>query len=157
MLAACDQSLPTAVEIEAMDVNAVERRSPSLLRGEYFVDGELSDPDSARAYKASDIVAISIEWPRGAPGPITRVTTRRTSKTLESKPDHPNWRGMTLEWSRATHIVKPPDPTESDEQVRQREFPGLILVDGVVSDNASIRGVGRDVVIEVVKREWAGS
>ena len=82
VLAACEAKVPTAAEVSAMDVNAVEKRAAQLdlveakiAKADYFVNGVPVSGDSARAIVAQKIGSVEVVKSRLAGGRDTIFVT----------------------------------------------------------------------------------
>jgi beta-lactamase regulating signal transducer with metallopeptidase domain len=95
VLAACEAKVPTAAEVSAMDVNAVEKRAAQLdlgdakiAKADYFVNGVPVSGDSARAIVAEKIGSVEVVKSRFEGGRDTiLVTTADRMSGLRTRED----------------------------------------------------------------------
>lgn len=171
-LAACDKSLPSAPEIERMDVAAAEAGAQKVGIGSlsddpntvYTIDGREASADEARAIDASRIATIDIR----ASGIEGDVKTRRTIRIWT--PEGLKVRGVedanggvrmkivsTEEGSEnqalTTVDIRDGERFVDGKRIESRKFEGLFVIDGKIEDPSSMRKLDPESIesIEVVK------
>ncbi|CAN5385374.1 hypothetical protein BH24GEM3_BH24GEM3_23170 [soil metagenome] len=168
LLAACDTRLPTAAEVESMDVAAVESQAQRLRlvapdEGTmiYMVDGVQVTGEEARAIAGDRIARMEVLRVTPEEGKQIRITTRAGEDAGEI-------------YALTEQIVRDLPPLDGEGQVRvlraQRkegggvtritaggEFGGLLVIDGVVAQASALRDVRPDQIerVEVLKGDAA--
>jgi hypothetical protein len=171
LLGACEASMPTASQIEEMDVAAAEtgaRRvgSPLLASGKasYMVDGEAVSAEEARAIPSSRIATIDLRSV-GAPGEETREIRIHTLRSLGSEEvldaagESPAESVRILTPLRSGDRAPGADerfwvPSRSkDTATNLDHFTGILLIDGKRADPAVLGTMTPDRIesIEIVK------
>jgi len=136
---ACETQFPTSAELERMDVAAMEARSLQLhpsAEGRtitYIVDNREVTAQEAHALAADRIAQVNIEGGTAEGRDIVRIYTNEGRPTVV--PDGEN-RGHA------------PTPAR-DEGVARTAFDGLILIDGVISDPATLHRLAPDDIAQV--------
>lgn len=156
LIAACESRLPTAAELDRMDVASAEKQaSPVGLLSEvpvhYLVDGKRVDAQVAKALKPSDISSITVvKSMGGTPGEI-RISTLPDAG-LGVAPS----RVGVLGEKRADQIT----PSVRVAQAADKSaFAGLLIVDGVIVNASVLKTIttNRIASIEVMKSAAATS
>lgn len=168
LLVACDTRLPTAAEVESMDVAAVENQAQRLRlvapdEGTviYMVDGVQVTGEEARALAGDRIARMEVLRVSPEEGKQIRITTRAGEDAGEI-------------YALTEQIVRDLPPPDGEGQVRvfraQRkegggvtaitaggEFEGLLVIDGVVAQASALRNVPPDQIerVEVLKGDAA--
>ncbi|HEV2130395.1 MAG TPA: M56 family metallopeptidase [Longimicrobiaceae bacterium] len=168
LLAACETRMPTAAEVETMDVAAVETQAQRLRlvtpeEGNviYMVDGVQVSAEEARALAGDRIAKLEVLRASPADGRQIRITTRSGEDAGEIS-------------ELAEKIMRDLPPADGERQVHvlrvQRregegatmilpggEFEGLLLLDGVPAQASALRGVRPDQIerVEVLKGDAA--
>ncbi|MEI6739293.1 MAG: M56 family metallopeptidase [Gemmatimonadaceae bacterium] len=140
VLAACEAKLPTAAEVAALDVQGMERRTATVIdpRGRdttaviYIVDGKPMSGTVAKAIAADSIAELRVSK-AGGDSSVIRVTTVKGAK------------GANLAPKTVVGVKITPNGTGTPSA----EFTGLYLVDGVVSDAATMKSLSPDRIASV--------
>jgi hypothetical protein len=158
LVGACEARMPTAAEIDALDVRKAEAVLPTR-NVVYTIDGRVVTADEARAIAAESIVQVDVS--RGGDGAdriaiITRaggadiyVPTREpTVAGSVQAVAIPRGRGDTTPGARVT--VR--RAGGADVSVRPESSP-IILIDGVRSDEAALKALRIDQIehVDVIK------
>lgn len=166
LVAACETRMPSAPEIEAMDVAAVETQAKRFEivskdgKVTYFVDGKQVSAAEARALGGDKIARMEMVRAEAGEGAQFHITTRTSGAAAAD--GHPDARirvtgdisldapgkgkQIILETTRAgdkeTHRVLPAG-----------DFAGLIFIDGVLAPPSQFRSINPDHIekIEVLK------
>lgn len=166
ILAACEAKMPTAVEVENMDVAAAERsaRKTALialgdsLNTNYTVDDRIVSAAEARSIRAEDIASIAVRRLEDGSRSSVDIRTRasgapedgfRTRELVTGSGER--MRVRVFDGSR------PPLAAEKDVVVGSRQFDGLVIIDGVISSGGAMAALPPDriVTVEVVKGDAA--
>ena len=166
VLAACEAKMPTAVEVENMDVAAAERgaRKTALialgdsLNTDYTVDGRLVPAAEARSIRAEDIASIAVRRLKDGSRSSVDIRTRASGapedgfKTRELGTAN----GETMR-VRVRDLDEPSVAGETDVVVGSRTFDGLVIIDGVISSGEAMAALapGRIASVEVIKGDGA--
>lgn len=149
LLAACDASLPSTPEIEAMDVAAAEIRTarfPAVLNAPtvYYLDGERVSSEQGRALDPQRIGAIEVTRAQ-QPGDSTIIRIR-TPEGFAITGD------LVLSPTKRVHIRGSRATIDADS-VTVKKFEGIMLVDGVRVETTAFRTIDPDRIesIEVLK------
>jgi bla regulator protein blaR1 len=150
LIAACESRLPTAGELDRMDVASVEKqaspvRITSTVPVQYLVDGKPVDAQVAKALKSSEISSITvIKSTGGNPGQI-RISTLPDAG-LGVGPS----RVGVLDEKRADQITSGVSVAQAADK---SAFAGLLIVDGVMVDASVLKTIraNRIASIEVMK------
>lgn len=146
--AACEARLPTAAEVEVMDVAAAEKAATQLLLPKagsglygYYVDGESVTETVARAMQGSKIAGISMMKPRGdVPGAVGRVDITSTQ-----------WK--TSDPAKLAHldnaIREVRDRIERTPASPSSKGPPLVVLDGVVATEGALERISSAEIEEV--------
>lgn len=163
LVAACEARLPTAPEVERMDVAAAEAKAKGTLllapdSGNvlYMVDGVVSSEKVARALTPEQIAAIEVERGGGE-----RVQSKVNITTREFIEAH----DMPGDSTRDHFRIRVPGPTaeaafhgeSGPAKVAIRRFDGLVVVDGdaVTEDVMAKIDPQRILSVEVIKGDAA--
>jgi hypothetical protein len=175
---ACESPLPSSAELEKMDVAAAEARVSALPTidpgGEvtYFVDGKQVTREEAHALTSERIVRMEMTRAAGAGSRIVRISTtpepesERTARIETTRAAIPGTSGSAAEAPRPRAggfafrgddgqiLLSVTTNNDGSGQVFPREgFQGLLLIDGVVSDESALIGVRPESVarMEMIK------
>ena len=157
LAAACDTRMPTAPEVEAMDVAAAETQAKRFGivsengKTSYFVDGEQVSAEEARALGGDKIARMEMVRRQGAEGTRFVIRTRRDGADQENR--------IAVQGEdrfREAPIVRMTMPAPGEEPQRMvlaRGFEGLVFIDGALADPSRLKSVYRDQIekIEVLK------
>ncbi len=152
LVAACETRMPTAPEIEEMDVAAAETQAKRLQivtakDGEvnYFINGKQVSAEEARALAGDRIARVEIL--RGQAGKETRIHIN--TDTVSISHDLPRGQGK----GESTRVRVMTSKLEDSHFVPARNFEGLLLVDGAIVDPSRMRTLNPDQIekIEVIK------
>lgn len=164
--AGCDRSLPTAPEVEQMDVAAAETQAQRLQlvsakdgKITYFVNGIQVSAEEARTLTGDRIAQLELVRGSGEGSAHIRINTRPGAEgevhklAIERRLDGSNPGGgavRILEFKGKPGVGH----VSFDEA---RPFEGLILIDGAPAQPGDFRGLGRDQIekIEVIKGDAA--
>jgi len=159
LLAACEAKVPTASEIDAMDVRGAEARLArarieigSHQNATYTIDGRAATAEEARALDASRIGAIEV---------LRRLGAGEAEKTAEIRIFTPE--GLAARGEAAPRDGRVPFTLEQRREgtraltSEMEGFEGLLLIDGVKSDPSRFRSLSPDdiVRVQIVKGEAA--
>ena len=160
LVAACETALPTAAEVERMDVRAAETQANRFrvvgddAKMTYFVDGKQVTAKEAHALTAGRIAQISVRRKEDGTGTFTITTGAPAAGS-------PHTRDFTIlraEAAGGTQIrIRGDHPNrESFGPVRMRAggtFEGLTVVDGRVADPGAMRAIAPGSIdnVEVIK------
>lgn len=166
LLAACEARVPTAPEIDAMDVASATKAatgSRMLMKSQvdssiFYVDGRPVDSKTANALTPNQIASIDItKDPQSQQNAVIRITTNGQPPIPRGQP----YKGSTQVTIRG---LRKPDTSAGAEQARiegLRDGMGnpLILIDGVKADQARLQALDRHRIlgIDVIKGEAARS
>lgn len=155
---ACETRLPSAPEIERMDVASVEHHSAArmLMRSDtllvYWIDGRLVTAADARALRPEEIATIRMEHPDDpAAKPMLRIATRSAVATLDATSGAPAVGGQRIKVQGS--------PLSGTPEVRMRsdDFTGLVFIDGVQADALALHRLTPDQIasMEIMKGDAA--
>jgi hypothetical protein len=168
LFTACEARMPTAAQVESMDVAAVERQAAVFAVGEnmegavYYVDGVQVTAEEARALMADRIARVEVTK-QGHDGPATiRISTAEPGSEAaaalrsEGEVGHEE-RVFRLRTERSV------DGAGGERMIRIRGAEGtdadvaLLFIDGVRVDPSRLRSIRPDDIerIEVIKGETA--
>ena len=137
LLAACEAKVPTAAEIDALDVAGVQRNAQLLAHSAentvFYVDGKQVDARTAHALTANQISTVSVEQGM-APGQATSIRIATTGEAPSAVSGglarlHSTLHGVVSGTSEPSKIRTP----APDDKI----MSGLILVDGKRVDRAA--------------------
>jgi hypothetical protein len=160
LVSACDTPLPTSAEVEKMDVAAAETHAGNLALvpadGEvaYFVDGKQVTREEAHALTSGRIVRM--EMTRAAGAGSNRVNIY-TIPQGEGDADASVRRAATAAAGRTGEnvvlSVRGAPAGGTAHVVPAEGFEGLLIIDGVISDQSALRGLGPQLIdrVEVIK------
>jgi outer membrane cobalamin receptor len=135
LVGACEARMPTAAEIDALDVTRTEAvlqaRTNHII---YTVDGRVVTAEEARAIPAEKIVSVAVT--KGGPGP-----DRIAIVTREAAAPSP---GADVAVARTS---------DAESFARTAGTSPIILIDGVRSDDAALKALRADQIesVEVIK------
>lgn len=145
---ACDTALPTAAEVEKMDVATLEARTLELRpAGEnqdvtYYVDDKLVTAEEARALTGDRIVRMDVS--RGTTGQsVVRIHTG--AGAAESGTDD---EAARRESGRETFELRL-DPQRAGASVVATAQQPMVVIDGVISDNGALSRLDPDGIAQV--------
>jgi beta-lactamase regulating signal transducer with metallopeptidase domain len=151
-LAACEAALPTAAEVDRMDAaSATDRAQRMKVLSEddsltsFTIDGEAATAEQANLLAPEQIAAVEVVRKDGR-GEV-RITTRARAEAT----------GMPMPEDGTRFKVRITDPPSGSPEVafesKEREFTGLIFIDGVKADQAAMRALSPDRIesVEVIK------
>jgi outer membrane receptor protein involved in Fe transport len=156
LLAACQAELPTSADIDRMDAAGAERALTKLALTkdssgptEYVVDGVPMSVTAAKSIAADAIESINVT--KAATGKTTRIAIG-TKAGLGRTAAASNVVGVAL---TENTLVRRGD-TLGFKVLQLPAKPGaepLILIDGVVADNAALKTIDRERIeaVEVIK------
>jgi hypothetical protein len=132
LVGACEARMPTAAEIDALDVRKAEAVLPTQ-NVVYTVDGRVVTAAEARAIAAEAIVRVDVQ--RGTTGG-DRVTITTRAGAASGAPS------AAAEAERAQVVER-----------RAGEGSPIILIDGVRSDDAALKALRPDQIerVDVIK------
>lgn len=161
LVAACETALPTAAEVERMDVRAAESQATRFrVIGDdanmiYIVDGKQVTAEEARALTAGRIAQISVRRKDDGTGTFTITTGGAVPEGAERTRDFTILRG---EAAGATQIRIRGDNANRESfgpvTIRTGEnFEGLMVVDGRITDPSAMRTIQPGSIdnVEVIK------
>ncbi|HVH11985.1 MAG TPA: M56 family metallopeptidase, partial [Longimicrobium sp.] len=137
---ACETQLPTSAELERMDVATMEARSLQLhpsAEGRtitYIVDDREVTAQEAHALPADRIAQVNIQGGTVEGQDIVRIYTKEGTPTVV--PDGAD-RGHA------------PTPARGGETGARTMFDGLVVIDGVISDPATLHRLAPDDIAQV--------
>lgn len=168
VLAACEADLPTAAELEAMDVSEVEEQIAPVM-GEltplYIVDGEAVDADAAHALTPGEIARVDVVkymvTDTGAPGrPEIRILTESEASRRALTERHSTilQRDAAAE-AAATQQAQQREAELPEHTVLRRSgpsgagFTGMVFIDGRRVEPSTLRTLSPETIesIEVLK------
>ena len=139
LLAACESQLPTAAELQNMDVKGVERRMAQVTKidtatATYMLDGKQVTRAEANALSADIIAMVNV---RGGKTQEIRISTKGAMPA--ATPDGTPIKAMTLSGSSKT------------------PFTGILIVDGQQVESSTLNALSPASIesIEVIKGEAA--
>ncbi|MHB1297582.1 MAG: M56 family metallopeptidase [Gemmatimonadaceae bacterium] len=141
-LVACQADLPTAAEVQQMDLAAVEKSAPALLRlgtegSTYLVDGVVVARSVAAALEPSRILSVEVQ--RTSPAPTIHITTGEARPAIYTKRQSSSLQPTTIV-PRSGEVQAP-----------------LLVIDGVVSEKATLEDIAPSEIksVEVLKGQAA--
>ncbi len=142
LITACESKLPTSAEVEAMDVEAVERQARTLgmldsVRVRYTVDGVVVAPADVRKLSAARIATVDVVKDRERRMDEVRIRTRAVAARDSSF------------GQEAVARVR----LHGDQSNPTKAFEGLLIVDEVVVPTSRLADLDRDRIesVEVLK------
>ena len=168
LVAACETRMPTAPDIEEMDVAAAETQAKQFAlvaskdgKVTYFVDGKQVSAEEARALGGDKITRMEMVRAQTGEGAEFRVTTRMTGVSAgdEHAADRVHIVGnISLDTpGKGKQIILESTQAGGTETHRLLpaggDFPGLLFIDGVLAQPSLMRTLNPDQIekIEVVK------
>lgn len=170
---ACDTPLPTAKEVQAMDVATLEARTLAVTPAAegnvtYFVDGKQMTDAEAHALAGDQIVRMDVSRGATSSESIVRIHTRdapavHAQATGERLPHPAGSAGSPRSGVSATLEIDTDAPAD-DGGLRIRTAGGgmvgehpLLVIDGVISDARTLHALGAEGIarIDVLKGEAA--
>lgn len=154
LLAACQAKVPTAAEIDAMDVAAAQQnlqRIPGARSDNtvFFVDGKQVDARAAHALTPNQIGSVSVTHGASASEPTTiRIATSGEAAAPATSS------GLTRLHNSLHRIVAgPAKPEGIRTPAADPMFSGLVLIDGKVVDGATFAKLNPATIasVEVLK------
>jgi hypothetical protein len=172
LLAACDTRMPTAAEVEQMDVAAVEAQAqhfrlldPDTENVRYFIDGAEVSAAEARGFLADRIAQVEVVRATGET--TARIGLRSRDNEVEvhgsdyTNGSHADVRVLRIpregeDGTRARVLVRrqgEPGVTS----VTDGEFAGLLVIDGIRVEPTELRNLRPDRIerMEVIKGQAA--
>jgi hypothetical protein len=168
LVAACETRLPTAPEIEEMDVAAAEAQAKQFVlvaskdgKVTYIVDGKQVSAAEARALGGDRIARMEMVRAQAGEGAEFRVTTRMTGASAgdEHAADRVHIVGnISLDTpGKGRQIIL--ESTQAGGKETHRllpaggHFPGLLFIDGVLTEPFRMSTMNPDNIekIEVIK------
>lgn len=138
LLAACESQLPTAAELQNMDVKGVESRVAQVTKLDttkviYLVDGKQVSRAEANALPADKIMTVNVQ---GGKTPLIRIGTKGVLPAAVMN-------GAPVRVVEVSGSKKP--------------FTGLLIVDGKTVESSSLNAISPESIesIEVIKGEAA--
>ena len=146
LVGACEARMPTAAEIDALDVRRAEAVLPAgSQQVVYMIDGRVATPAEAHALAAESILQIDVS--KGGPG-SSEVAIITRAGAAAARDDSPP-------------IVVPADTTPGARVMVRRlngasarpESSPIILIDGVRADAAALQALRTDQIerVDVIK------
>ncbi|WP_411280211.1 M56 family metallopeptidase [Gemmatimonas sp.] len=139
LLAACESQLPTAAELQHMDVKGVEARVAQVTKIDtanvvYFVDNKRVTRAEAKALAAENIATVNV---RGGKAQEIRISTKGATPTAR------------LNGAPATVVTLAGSA--------KKPFDGLLLIDGQKAESSTLNSLNPDSIesIEVMKGDAA--
>ena len=139
LLAACESQLPTAAELQNMDVKGVERRMAQVTKidtatATYMLDGKQVTRAEANALSADIIAKVNV---RGGKTQLIRISTKGAMPA--ATPDGTPIKAMTLSGSSKT------------------PFTGILIVDGQQVKSSTLNSLSPASIetVEIIKGEAA--
>lgn len=173
VLGACEAELPTAAELDAMDVAAIEEELPLARQsGEpvYRIDGVLSDAAAAHALAPDEIASIAVmKQPLRTDGvveaPVISIETRRAAvrhradaaadseMPVRMRPLMKSGSAAPVETETPVHVRPLMTQPGSGVPAEDERFTGLLYIDGEAADHSALRRLDHDEIerVEVVK------
>lgn len=156
---ACDTPLPTTAEVQAMDVATLEARTLAVTPAgdgqdvTYIVDGKTVTAAEAHALVGDRIVRMDVSRATHG-GSVVRIHTKDGAQGEEG--------GLRRPAPEGTFEIRAED--QGTTRVRTRDgagtrqgFTGLVVIDGVISDERALHALGPDGIaqVDVLKGEAA--
>lgn len=158
VLAACEAKVPTAAEVEAMDVAAAQRAAASaqvlgrtqMDSAVFFVDGREVDASTAKGLAPSQIATVQVWKKRSAGTPaVIRITTNGQAPIAIARvgadSGSPGAAVLSPGASRRLAIKAKDGPA--------KRFDGLLLIDGIRADASVLRTLDPGAIesVEIIK------
>jgi hypothetical protein len=158
LLAACEAKVPTGPEIEAMDVASASKavagtrmlQKTQLDSAIFYVDGVQVDSRTANALSPNQIASIGIEKHAvSGRNSIIRITTNGEPRLAPGTP----YKGSTQVRIHGDSTLRTVPPNSSEPGGAAKKFDGLLLIDGVKSDQSTLATLDPKQIdsIEVIK------
>jgi beta-lactamase regulating signal transducer with metallopeptidase domain len=158
LLAACEAKVPTGPEIEAMDVASASKavagtrifQKTQLDSATFYVDGVQVDSRTANAFSPDQIAAIDItKNPVTGRNAIIRITTNGEPRLAPGTP----YKGSTQVSVHGDQMLRTVPPNGSEPGGAAKKFEGLLLIDGVKSDQSALATLDRTKIesIDIIK------
>lgn len=159
LVSACDTPLPTSAEVEKMDVASAQARAERLSvverNGEvtYYVDGKEVSREEAHALTSESVVRV--EMTRAAAAGSSRVniyTTPRAEGGADARARREATAAASVGGDNVLLSVSG-GPGETGHVRSSESFEGLLIIDGVISDESALRSLRpADIAqVEVIK------
>jgi beta-lactamase regulating signal transducer with metallopeptidase domain len=153
LLAACEAKMPTAAEVDAMDVASAQRAATGVRMlqksqmdsATFFVDGRQVDARTANALTPDQIATINVSKNDGAGGSTIRIVTAAQA----ARPDS----GFSFSGSQATMQEGRVTMRERVNVSGASKFSGLIFIDGLRADGSALQSLDPKTIesIDVIK------
>jgi outer membrane receptor protein involved in Fe transport len=153
LLAACEAKMPTAAEVDAMDVASAQRAATGVRMlqksqmdsATFFVDGRQVDSRTANALKPDQIATINVSKNDGTGGSTIRIVTTAQA----ARPDS----GLSVSGSQATIQEGRVAMRERVNVSGASKFSGLIFIDGLRADGSALQSLDPKTIesIDVIK------
>jgi hypothetical protein len=162
LVGACEARMPTAAEIEALDVRHVEAALGGMNQAVYTVDGRVVTAEEARAITAGKIVHVSVmKGQAGAPDQVALTTRGVEAPGGDAAVARGEYHAAARDDGSqvAIDLRAPGDTTPTRVMVRRLNGTAssapspIILIDGVRSDAAALEALRTDQIegVEVIK------
>jgi len=163
IVTACSKELPTAAEVEKMDVALAEKRAAALTlldtgATRYLVDGRLVSKEVATSIGAEDIASVEVAKRSGKAPNEVRISRRNSRTTEAGLPDKTpvstsGVRMMKVDSAGRTGFVA------SGDGATVRTFDGLLIIDDKIVSSTAIDRIDPAQIesIEVIKGSAATS
>ncbi|CAN5849931.1 hypothetical protein BH23GEM5_BH23GEM5_22840 [soil metagenome] len=166
VLAGCERGMPTAPEVERMDVAAAEAQIQQLKlvaardgKVTYYVNGKQVSAEEARTLGGDRIAQLELVRGDSEGNAHLRILTRPGMEGEARKlAVEQRLEGAKVEGGPVRILEFKGKPGEGLHSLADaRPFEGLIVIDGVASQSSDFRGLGRDQIekIEVIKGDAA--
>jgi hypothetical protein len=177
LLAACETKMPTAAEVERMDVTAIEAQARQLRvlsidGGEttYYVDGREVSADEARAIAGDRIAQMEIMRPSGGEGARIHLRVRGADESIELLDGVPGSGDGSIAVATVRMLAdgepggpmllrspRSDAPSAGAAVAATENFNGLLLIDGVRSTPLQLRRLPPERIqsVEVIKGDAA--
>ena len=152
LLVACEAKVPTGPEIDAMDVASASRTVAGTRMMEktrldsaiFYVDGKLVDAKIANALTPNQIASIDIN--KGGAYAVIRIATNGQSPAAAGADGK-----MLLRTKRLADTLQ--GVAIAPRAEAQKQFDGLLLIDGVKSDASAMAALDPKKIesVEVIK------
>ncbi|MEO7513978.1 MAG: M56 family metallopeptidase [Gemmatimonadaceae bacterium] len=149
VMAACESRLPTSAEIEGMDVAEVQRQVSHITlmdtaKVRYVVDGQQVSEADAKRIDAKRIATVDVVKGSGDSASVGEIRIRTRGDSLPAQ---------------SFSFTMPDSVRTASETPRKREFDGLLIVDGKVTESAELNRIGPERIlrVEIVKGTAAGA
>ncbi len=154
LLAACESQLPTAAEMQNMDVKAVEARVAQVTKIDtasvvYFMDAKQVTRAEAKALLAENIATVNV---RGGKTQEIRIITR--GALTASRANGTGDSGLSVFGFKPNGASK---PTVNFSATPKTPFTGILLIDGQTVEASRLNSLKPDAIetIEIMKGEAA--